>query len=78
MPIEKRLAVSQIIFDILRGWNINEINQINLLGFPKDTKPIILKRYQHDTPLPDDEETIERMTHIWDIANYLSLQLWHG
>lgn len=71
MPTEKRLAISQIIFDILRGWNIDEINQVNFLGFPKGTKPRILKRYQHDTPLPDDEETIDRMTHIFEIAEAL-------
>jgi uncharacterized protein (DUF2384 family) len=67
----KTMPTSQIIFDILRGLGISEADQINLLGFPKDTKPRILKRYQHDTPLPDDEETIERMTHILAIAEAL-------
>jgi uncharacterized protein (DUF2384 family) len=71
MPTEKRLAVSKIVFNVLRGWSITEIDQINLLGFPKKTKPRVLQRYERDMPLPDDEETIERITHILEIAEAL-------
>jgi uncharacterized protein (DUF2384 family) len=65
------MPTSQIIFDILRGLGISEADQINLLGFPKATKPRMLQRYHNDTPLPDEEETIERMTHILAIAEAL-------
>ena len=71
MPIEKRLALSKIVFNVLRDWGISEADQVNLLGFPKTTKPRALQRYSNDTPLPNDEQITERVTHILEIAEAL-------
>jgi uncharacterized protein (DUF2384 family) len=71
MSTEKRLALSKIVFGVLRDWGISEADQVNFLGFPKATKPRALQRYSNDTPLPDDDEITERVTHILEIAEAL-------
>jgi len=71
MPVEKRLTLSRIVFEVLRGWEIKEANLVNVLGFPEGTKPRALKCYSHDTPLPEDEAIMQRVDHILAIAEAL-------
>ena len=70
-PDSQRTELTQLLLALLDSWRIAAIDQIALLALPADTKPRHLRRYQQNTPLPDNPETNQRAEHLIGIADAL-------
>jgi len=66
-----RLELSRTVLELLEDWGADARQVISLLGLPPETKPRALKRYREHTPLPDSNETNERIEHLIGIADAL-------
>lgn len=69
--LEQRVAVSRAVISILDNWGVEPGDQVILLKLPEGTPSRALRRYSHDTPLPDTPEVMERLEHIIGIADAL-------
>lgn len=69
--LENALALSRAVFRLLETWGVSPSDQIALLKLPEDVSTRHLRRYVHDTPLPDTREVQERLEHIIGIADAL-------
>ena len=70
---DERKSLAEMVMMIFAEWKLEEREMIELLGMPEDTKPRVLSRFKHGTPLPDDEILLERVRHIMGIRQSLGL-----
>jgi uncharacterized protein (DUF2384 family) len=59
--------LTAVVLRLLDDWGIAPEDQPALLGLPAGTRPRALQRYRLGTPLPQDRETLERLSHLLNI-----------
>jgi hypothetical protein len=70
---DERVQLAQLVMNIFGDWEIAPELQLMLLGLPEKTRQRELTRFKHGTPLPDDEELLDRARHIIGINSSLHL-----
>ena len=68
---EDRTELGRMAVNLLDDWGIGASQQISMLGLPQDTLTRMLRRYQEDTPLPDDPAVMKHVEHLMGIAEAL-------
>ena len=68
---EDRTELGRMVVNLLDDWGIGAAQQISMLGLPQDTRTRMLRRYQQDTPLPDDPAVMQHVEHLMGIAEAL-------
>jgi hypothetical protein len=68
---EDRSQLARLVVNLLDEWGIKASDQLNILALPDGTPTRMLRRYQDDTPLPDDPEVLKRVEHLMGIADAL-------
>jgi hypothetical protein len=76
---EDWMAQTLAIMDLLNNsWSISEKDQIVLLGLPAKTKNRHLQRYVKGETLPQNQDTVERLEHMFGIADALRTSYPHN
>ncbi|OOZ40983.1 hypothetical protein BOW53_05510 [Solemya pervernicosa gill symbiont] len=70
---EISVDLTHTVMRILSEWKVDPADQVKLLGLPEKTKPRALKRYTESTPLPEQGDSMARITHLIAIQQYLSV-----
>lgn len=68
---EDRVHLTRSIIGLLESWGIGASEQIAILALPDDITARHMRRYQMDTPFPDDPDVLERIEHLIGIADAL-------
>ncbi|MGB5540056.1 MAG: antitoxin Xre/MbcA/ParS toxin-binding domain-containing protein [Gammaproteobacteria bacterium] len=68
---QDRLDLGRLVINTLDDWGINSTDQVVMLALPGKVSGRHLRRYQDDTPLPDDPEVLKRVEHLLGIADAL-------
>lgn len=68
---EDRVHLTRSIMGILESWGIDTSDQIAILALPDGTTVRAMRRFQMDTPFPDNADTLERIEHLIGIADAL-------
>jgi len=68
---EDRADLARMVVNLLDDWGIKASDQVNILALPEGTPTRMLRRYQDNTPLPDDPEVLKRVEHLMGIADAL-------
>lgn len=68
---EDRVYLTRTIISLLESWGIGASEQIAILALPADVSPRNMRRFQMDTPFPDDPDVLERIEHLIGIADAL-------
>lgn len=68
---EDRVYLTRTIISMLESWGIGASEQIAILALPGDVSPRNMRRFQMDTPFPDDPDVLERVEHLIGIADAL-------
>lgn len=70
---DEKVKLASAVIAILDDWGVTNADKITLLALPINTKPRAIQRYQQGVPLPEDEDTQERIEHLLGIAKALRL-----
>jgi hypothetical protein len=68
---EDRVNLTRTIISLLESWGIGASEQIAILALPAEVSPRNMRRFQVDTPFPDDPDVLERVEHLIGIADAL-------
>ncbi|MGB5306472.1 MAG: DUF2384 domain-containing protein [Gammaproteobacteria bacterium] len=68
---EERTELGRMVVNILDEWGITAADQVIMLALPDGTRTRMLRRYQEDTPLPDDPVVMKHVEHLLGIADAL-------
>ncbi|MCK9532101.1 MAG: hypothetical protein M0R77_16310 [Gammaproteobacteria bacterium] len=68
---EERGCLAQLVMNIFADWRLETDEQKNLLGLASSDGMRSLSHFRHGTPLPDEEDIIERARHVLGIQNSL-------
>ena len=68
---EDRTELARMVVNLLDDWGVEAADQVNLLALPEGTRTRMLRRYQENTPLPDDPAIMKRVEHLMGIAEAL-------
>lgn len=68
---EDRTKLGRMVVNMLEDWGIKASDQLNILALPDGTPTRMLRRYQDDTPLPDDSDVMKRVEHLIGIEDAL-------
>ena len=68
---EDRTQLGRMVVNLLDDWGIGAADQISILGLPDGTRTRMLRRFQDDTPLPDDPVVMKHVEHLLGIAEAL-------
>ena len=68
---EDRTELARMVVNLLNDWGVEAADQVNLLALPEGTRTRMLRRYQENTPLPDDPAIMKRVEHLMGIAEAL-------
>ncbi|OAD19984.1 hypothetical protein THIOM_004341 [Candidatus Thiomargarita nelsonii] len=71
ITLQKRIALTHVIMDILENWRVKAVDQIKILDLPKGTRSRALRRYHENTPLPNASNVMERVEHLLAISEAL-------
>jgi len=71
LTLEDRTQLGRMVVNLLDDWGIGSADQISMLGLPEDTRTRMLRRFQRDTPLPDDPVVMKHVEHLLGIADAL-------
>ncbi len=71
LTLEDRTQLGRMVVNLLDDWGIGAADQISMLGLPEDTRTRMLRRFQQDTPLPDDPVVMKHVEHLLGIADAL-------
>jgi len=71
LTLEDRTQLGRMVVNLLDDWGIGAADQISILGLPEGTRTRMLRRFQDDTPLPDDPVVMKRVEHLLGIAEAL-------
>jgi len=78
MEPNARAELARVIMQVLDEWEIEPDQKASLLGLPKSTRARALNRYVQGTPLPDDQATDQRLSHLLTIDRALHTVLPHN
>jgi hypothetical protein len=67
----ERLELGRLVINVLDEWEIPSSEQVSMLALPGKVSGRHLRRYQDDTPLPDDPDVMKRVEHLLGIADAL-------
>lgn len=62
-----------LVITLLNDWQVSNADKITLLALPASTRTRAMQRYLQGTPLPFNESLLERIEHLFGIANSLRL-----
>ena len=68
---QERLELGRLVINVLDDWEIGASEQVSILALPGKISGRHLRRYQDDTPLPDDPDVMKRVEHLLGIADAL-------
>lgn len=68
---EERMEITRLIIALLDSWELEDSEQVFLLGLPKGTRSRVIRSFRRETPLPDDGVVQERIEHLAGIADAL-------
>lgn len=68
---QDRLDLGRLVINTLEEWGISATDQVAMLALPGRISGRHLRRYQDDTPLPDDPDVLKRVEHLLGIADAL-------
>jgi len=68
---QERLELGRLVINTLDDWGIRPSDQVTILALPGKVSGRSLRRYQDDTPLPDDSDVLKRVEHLLGIAEAL-------
>lgn len=68
---EDRVSLTRSVIGLLESWGIGASEQIAILALPSEFSPRNMRRFQADTPFPDDPDVMERIEHLIGIADAL-------
>jgi hypothetical protein len=68
---EDRTQLGRMVVNLLDDWGIGASEQVSILGLPDGTRTRMLRRFQDDTPLPDDPVVMKHVEHLLGIADAL-------
>lgn len=68
---QDRLDLGRLVINTLEEWGISATDQVAMLALPGKISGRHLRRYQDDTPLPDDPDVLKRVEHLLGIADAL-------
>jgi hypothetical protein len=68
---EDRTRLGRMAVNLLDDWGIGAADQVSILGLPEGTRTRMLRRFQDDTPLPDDPVVMKHVEHLLGIAEAL-------
>jgi hypothetical protein len=71
LTLEDRTQLGRMVVNLLNDWGIGAADQISILGLPDGTRTRMLRRFQDDTPLPDDPVVMKHVEHLLGIAEAL-------
>lgn len=71
LTLEDRTQLGRMVVNLLDDWGIGAADQISILGLPEGTRTRMLRRFQNDTPLPDDPVVMKHVEHLLGIAEAL-------
>lgn len=69
--VERRIALTRGVMELLDNWGTTGEQKITLLGLPDDVRVRKLERYRKDEPFPDTETVNEHLAHLVGIADAL-------
>jgi len=69
--VEERVTLAQMVTGLLASWRVAPADQIRLLALPGSTRAREIQHYRKDRPLPDEPAVIERVEHLFGIADAL-------
>jgi hypothetical protein len=67
--IDTQKDLARTLLGVFRNWNLEESDQIALLGLPRDTKPRMLNRYRAGMEIPGSPQFLQRAHFILSICN---------
>lgn len=73
-----RAELARILMSLFDDWQLTAAERIQLLKLPADTRPRVLERYRQGTPLPADEELLNRAEHFLSIYHLLEMIFPHN
>ena len=68
---EQQLLRTQKVMNALDDWGLNGEQILVVLDFPKTERSRHLAKYRKDTPFPDDDNVISRVTFLLGIIDAL-------
>ena len=68
---DERMALTQLIVNVLDNWGASSEGQVSILALPVGTRAGAMRHFRKDTPLPDDQKVRERIEHLLGIADAL-------
>lgn len=68
---EQRASLTRAVLELLENWGVSMSEAAVILALPDTTNARNMRRYQMDTPFPDDPEVLERVEHLIGIADAL-------
>jgi uncharacterized protein (DUF2384 family) len=71
LTAEDRTALGRLVVNTMDEWGIRASDQVAMLALPVGTPTRMLRRYQEETPLPDDPAVLKRVEHLLGIADAL-------
>lgn len=74
---EVRARLAQMIMRIFELWGLSAPDQAKLLGIPENSRST-LARYRTGSPLPDYDDVIGRVGHLFGIFESLNLLFPHN
>jgi len=66
-----RCELGRMVVNMMEDWGIKASDQVSILALPEGTPTRVLRRYQDETPLPDDPAVLKRVEHLLGIADAL-------
>jgi len=71
LTTQERAELGRMVVNVLDEWGITAADQLIMLALPDGTRTRMLRRYQEDTPLPDDPVVMKHVEHLLGIADAL-------
>ncbi len=68
---EDRIYLTRSIINLLESWGVGLTEQIAILALPSEFTARSMRRFQTDTPFPDNADVLERIEHLIGIADAL-------
>lgn len=66
-----RASLTRAVIGLLQTWGVEMAEAVAILALPEDTNARNMRRYEQDTPFPDDPDVLERVEHLIGIADAL-------
>jgi uncharacterized protein (DUF2384 family) len=68
---QDRLDLGRLVLNVMEDWGISAADQLAMLALPGKVSARSLRRFQDDTPLPNDPDVLKRVEHLLGIADAL-------